>query len=98
MIEERLPTVSGAVIEAGGGLLTTVERRYVVAIATDLAITEEMHYEISAPLVDRHVEVEKRVPWDLAEMIDLGDAARRDGKTRRRRVRASGDPREADQE
>src|SRR3712207_5096272 len=73
MIEQRVPTVSGIVIEAEGGPLTADERRYVTAVATGLAIREGMPYEMWAGLVGRLVEAEKRVHWYLADLINFGE-------------------------
>ena len=73
MIEERVPTVSGVVVEADGGLLSADERRYVTAVATGLTIRDDTPYDVWADLVGRLVEGEKRVHWYLADLINFGD-------------------------
>jgi len=67
------------VIEADGGLLTAIERRYVAAGETGLTIREDTPYEVWAGLVRRLVEAEKRVHWYLADAINFGE--RRYGET-----------------
>ncbi len=73
MIEERVPPLSGVVVEADGGMLTADERRYVTATETGLMIREDTPFDVWAGLVGRLVEAEKRVHWYLADLINFGE-------------------------
>jgi site-specific DNA-methyltransferase (adenine-specific) len=73
MIEERLPTVSGMVIEVDGGLLTTEERRYITATATGLTIRDDCPFEVWSGFVARLMETEKRTLWYLGDLANFGE-------------------------
>ena len=75
MMEQRVPTVSGEVIEPDAGMLTAEERQYVTATETGLHFSEGTPYDVWEALTMRLIRVEKHIHWALADALNFGERA-----------------------
>ncbi len=73
IIERRVEALSGDVLPADGGFLTTSELRYVSATPTSLTFAEATPFDVWKDLTERLIGTEKRIHWYIADAINFGE-------------------------